>query len=545
VPPLPPGRQPPPVIAPTPRPPAARQPLGGSVGAEAPARSRRVPPVPKASPAAQPAHGGGESSNSLIPAWSSKRRKESQPNDQDSWSSNQGSWSISQGSWSSNQGGWSNNQGSWSGGTQGDQSSPADEASPGTHPAQGGGESSTKSQKPGGGGIPAWTGKRRGKAHRSRSDGHGSKSDGQASWSDGQASWSGGQQGNQDSTVYDEDQREWAASVRKLQGECEEACQAWHHFSDTRLGGVRDPTKHSSAKLEEFVDWAENDPFITECREIVRRVKEAHRSQDVQDRWDEYCEREGHFKNPARHPSWFLRQFLEVEGDGGKGGSKRRPKKASPDAKYWELAQRVKVLQRESMDACQEWHRAADAVGPNMRDPMQHPAEFLEGFLRGVERVAKESEDAINQVKEAQRNVNGASRSWHYYCDTEGNGMRNPHKHPVWFLRKFLDEVLPLGAEDLVPDWRKRGRPEEATAEAASASAGAAERPKKWARQAGTNGITAGAGGPEQPTEEPGATQRADHLSVEGLPPNAEDADLEDQPVAAQCDDRGAAAPGS
>ena len=47
------------------------------------------------------------------------------------------------------------------------------------------------------------------------------------------------------------------------------------------------------------------------------------------------------------------------------------------------------------------------------------------------------------QAKEAQRIGRRARTLWHSYCDDEGNGTRDPHRHPSAFLLGFLALLAP------------------------------------------------------------------------------------------------------
>eukprot|EP00930_Biecheleria_cincta_P084131 TRINITY_DN73620_c0_g1_i1.p1 TRINITY_DN73620_c0_g1~~TRINITY_DN73620_c0_g1_i1.p1 ORF type:complete len:260 (-),score=50.32 TRINITY_DN73620_c0_g1_i1:15-794(-) len=50
-----------------------------------------------------------------------------------------------------------------------------------------------------------------------------------------------------------------------------------------------------------------------------------------------------------------------------------------------------------------------------------------------------ELESLVSQVKDLQRSDHGAKDQWHYYCFTEGGGVKDPAKHQPEFLQKFLD----------------------------------------------------------------------------------------------------------
>lgn len=165
-------------------------------------------------------------------------------------------------------------------------------------------------------------------------------------------------------------------------------------------------------------------------------------------------------------------------GGGRKGGGGGAPASSSPAPNR--LVDQVKHLQRTSKALKAQWHQACDAEKGGVKDPSRHDIAFLQQFLNSPQVTAalatlqpetaggggfggkgnslpglQELSDPmhvalVHQVKKAQRS--GLKEIWWQHCDAEAGGVRDPARHPVTSLRRFLESVeLPEGGEDLTP----------------------------------------------------------------------------------------------
>lgn len=148
-------------------------------------------------------------------------------------------------------------------------------------------------------------------------------------------------------------------------------------------------------------------------------------------------------------------------GRGGPGG--RAPGGGGGNSSvHARLVQQVKHLQRSSEELKAVWHQACDAEKGGVRDPARHDVAFLQRFLQASEATAaakSQGEAAfgiqmrpqsqmqqdpqqgalVAQVKRAQRA--GLKDAWRQHCDAEAGGMRDPSRHTIASLRRFLETV--------------------------------------------------------------------------------------------------------
>ncbi|CAJ1401441.1 unnamed protein product [Effrenium voratum] len=119
---------------------------------------------------------------------------------------------------------------------------------------------------------------------------------------------------------------------------------------------------------------------------------------------------------------------------------------------YTELCSLMKRLQREDKELQDLWWRWCEATALGWRDPKRHSLESLRGFCRAVEMgTVPQASHAlpsiesswwhqvlVDRVKEGQRRSLEFKTQWWRYCDTSGNGIRDPGRHPPEFIQGFL-----------------------------------------------------------------------------------------------------------
>lgn len=159
--------------------------------------------------------------------------------------------------------------------------------------------------------------------------------------------------------------------------------------------------------------------------DLVRQIKMLQREDPTaRQLWWQWCEARGNnVRDPGRHGSPFLRQFMEAKGNGsisllspdalppprgggrgkggrGKGGGGGDPTGGFGGGKgcgggpqdvgapkggaHAQLVARVKEGQRSSPEWKRRWWRHCDAYGGGVRDPNRHEAAFIRQFLEGV-----------------------------------------------------------------------------------------------------------------------------------------------------------------
>lgn len=156
------------------------------------------------------------------------------------------------------------------------------------------------------------------------------------------------------------------------------------------------------------------------------------------------------------------------------GPSASQPDVANQNsALHQRLVQQVKVIQRSSDALKAVWHRWCDEEKGGIRDPSRHDIEFLQRFLSKPEaaealatfvtvpqesqaiQLFKDSDETpakqdfaskdpllvslVNQVKRAQRG--GYKDAWKHHCESEAQGMRDPIRHSLSSLRRFLSSI--------------------------------------------------------------------------------------------------------
>eukprot|EP00747_Dinoflagellata_sp_TGD_P186701 gnl/TRDRNA2_/TRDRNA2_43921_c0_seq1.p1 gnl/TRDRNA2_/TRDRNA2_43921_c0~~gnl/TRDRNA2_/TRDRNA2_43921_c0_seq1.p1 ORF type:complete len:242 (+),score=44.25 gnl/TRDRNA2_/TRDRNA2_43921_c0_seq1:106-831(+) len=121
-----------------------------------------------------------------------------------------------------------------------------------------------------------------------------------------------------------------------------------------------------------------------------------------------------------------------------------------------DLISRVKSLQRESQEGKAQWWAWCDCQGFTTRkDPSKHTTDFLRRFFDARRegripmqqaRLCPAGEDPemhatlVHRIKQSQRQSQEMKNRWWSYCDSHCNGIRDPQRHSVLALKRFLDE---------------------------------------------------------------------------------------------------------
>lgn len=136
----------------------------------------------------------------------------------------------------------------------------------------------------------------------------------------------------------------------------------------------------------------------------------------------------------------------------GSSGQSTKSKSPNFDTARNELISQVKCAQRQSPSLKDMWHELCDAQGGGIRDPGRHTDDFLHDFLDQVRATdpdislpslftdTEEKRNLVGQVKRSQIANEHWKHQWHEFCDTHGNGIRDPTRHGANFLQQFLSE---------------------------------------------------------------------------------------------------------
>jgi len=135
-------------------------------------------------------------------------------------------------------------------------------------------------------------------------------------------------------------------------------------------------------------------PQDSQHADLVRRVKTLQRKDEVQRRqWWRWCEAMGEgVRDPRRHTSEFLHEFLQALATDNIPKIELRSERAravmemnAPNIEgntLEAIAARIKLNQRQSHDWKKAWWRYCDRFASGVRDPMRHDVAFLLEFLK-------------------------------------------------------------------------------------------------------------------------------------------------------------------
>lgn len=207
------------------------------------------------------------------------------------------------------------------------------------------------------------------------------------------------------------------AQMKAFQRMGQEQKELWDHYSDTYLQGVRDPSRHDLATLQEFMANHHIPP--TPLSGLLAR---------------------GSGGGGGAGPS-------TMTGLGGIGNSEKM-----------QLVNQVKAFQRMGVEQKDLWTAYADTFLRGVYDPSRHEADILQEFcenhnvppvsgpLSGMSRpsstrglACSENAALVNQVRAFQRLGSEQNELWGFYADTYLQGVRDPSRHDAETLQQFCD----------------------------------------------------------------------------------------------------------
>lgn len=227
--------------------------------------------------------------------------------------------------------------------------------------------------------------------------------------------------------------------IKALQRSNPDAKQAWWTYCSKHLRGVKDPGRHESRILQEFLDafagaeepelavqaayQAPRAPILRSAPAVPRAppvsaedmalfVKIGQRiSPSWKNAWQAYCTAYGRsFKDPARYDAEFLTEFINYVGD--------------VTAEHLQLAQVVNATYGAKRPY------SASAGAPPGKRPR---AAAAEGGEDTEEKMAM-----VDQIKALQRADPDQKAAWWAFCDEFKNGIKDPMRHDIDTLQHFL-----------------------------------------------------------------------------------------------------------
>jgi len=106
----------------------------------------------------------------------------------------------------------------------------------------------------------------------------------------------------------------------------------------------------------------------------------------------------------------------------------------------------IKQMQREDPNAKEQWWAYCESLGNGVRDPAKHPPAFLQTFISqyqsGVQfETPQTSGDFVQVFKELQKRSENFRASWASYCQSQGKGVNDPSKHNKEYMVSFIDQL--------------------------------------------------------------------------------------------------------
>merc|ERR1712110_126280 len=103
----------------------------------------------------------------------------------------------------------------------------------------------------------------------------------------------------------------------------------------------------------------------------------------------------------------------------------------------------VKEMQRNDSDAKEQWWAYCDSQGNGIRDPSKHTSMFVQTFINmytsGNRWQGSDHPELAELFKEGQRKSKAWKECWAEYCQQSGSRKNDPASHDARFLVGFLD----------------------------------------------------------------------------------------------------------
>jgi len=209
-------------------------------------------------------------------------------------------------------------------------------------------------------------------------------------------------------------------AIKAYQKAGEQQKQTWWTFCDSQLGGNRDPARHDTETLLQFIErYGVSEPSASptgmtgglsprgptqQNSQLIATIKTFQKAGEQQKQlWWSFCDsQQGGNRDPARHEPAVLLQFIEAYGlepaelpvMSMTGGMMMKPaatqsfSMGSQDPAHEQLVATIKAFQKSGEQQKQTWWAFCDTQGKN-RDPARYDSGILQQFIEdhGLELV--------------------------------------------------------------------------------------------------------------------------------------------------------------
>lgn len=107
------------------------------------------------------------------------------------------------------------------------------------------------------------------------------------------------------------------------------------------------------------------------------------------------------------------------------------------------MVEQVKQMQREDVTAKEQWTAFCDTFGNGVRDPNKHDISFLNSFISqyqsGARLEYKEGAELVKFIKHGQRKSQGWKAAWESYCAGMPKNNGRPEHDPAKHDSQFLE----------------------------------------------------------------------------------------------------------
>ena len=224
---------------------------------------------------------------------------------------------------------------------------------------------------------------------------------------------------------------------------------AWWKFCDEEvvggMRGTRDPSRHSTATLQRFLDSYNAEHSDPEHSRLSNKVKKAYQGNPViKEQWKKFCENESLGSlagtlDPSLHTKETLQSFLDGIGWGNapSGGTMRANEFSMGGGFHGDVPLGVCRFFWQGKpcqfgETCRYLHSM-----PNM------PTQGASGESQADAPPANPpSEKLVDEIKVGQKSDKAYHKAWLLFCDTYAQGIRDPNRHPDSNLELFLNHYI-------------------------------------------------------------------------------------------------------
>lgn len=249
----------------------------------------------------------------------------------------------------------------------------------------------------------------------------------------------------------------------------------WEAYCEIHGDNVRDPARHSTSFIAEFVDkYADGERWVSPTgSRLGEFIKEGQRkSKHFKEAWHYYCEQKPRpgqkpENDPLKHDTFFLVGFLDWLGNNANSGGPMMaagpttghlPGHVAPAVlpaltmgRYSPTLQQIQMQQMQHMQHMQLQQRTPSlGVGTISAPPLKRmkgppggtgisPPPITAPPIIAPPPTSGAVEPLVQKVKAFQRQGQLQKEQWADFCDTYLSGVRDPTRHDSATLQSFLN----------------------------------------------------------------------------------------------------------